>query len=385
MQVTGLLLLLSSIRADPAPSEVSLESAFPDFPRFDRPLFFGPIPDRSGRHVVVERPGRVHVFEMSREGRATSPRHFLDLTRWTRTEHNEEGLLGIAFHPRFAENGRFFVHYSRSGPRRGRIAEFLVDPSRPDQADPRSERVVLEVRQPWGNHNGGHLEFGPDGMLYITLGDGGAAGDPRENAQDLSTLLGSILRIDVDGRTGDLPYAIPPDNPFVGRPGARGEIWALGLRNVWRFSFDPKTGRLWGGDVGQDLWEEIDAIEKGGNYGWPWKEGFADFRPRGKRGPGEFRAPVLAYDRDDGWSVTGGYVYRGEGVPALRGRYVYGDYVSGRIWAIDADPMRPPDPRVVAQCPSPSSFGIDVWGELYVCSFDGRIYRFVDAPDGSRR
>jgi glucose/arabinose dehydrogenase len=338
---------------------------------------------------VAEQGGRLSTFERGPSGRGQGLTVVLELE--VSRFHNEEGFLGLAFHPRFRENGRLFVHRSLKGESRGRISEFVRGAD--GRIDPKSEKVLLEVLQPWRNHNGGQLEFGPDGYLYIGLGDGGSAGDPQENAQDLSNLLGKILRIDVDRPAPGKPYGIPADNPFVpkaseaegqnaGSAAARAEIWALGLRNPWRFSFDAATGRLWCGDVGQDAYEEIDVITKGGNYGWRLKEGFADFSPRSKRGPGELIDPVAVYPHSLGLSVTGGYVYRGSDVPVLSGHYVYADYVTGRLWALPVAPASSPSavapdarPVELPKVPQPASFGVDERGELYITSFDGRLYR----------
>lgn len=357
--------------------DVRFRPVFTGLPALDRPLAFGAWPDGSGRLYVVEQGGRLSSFERGADGKGAGLRRELELE--VSRLHNEEGFLGIAFHPRFAENGRLFVHRSLRGESRGRISEFVRGAD--GRIDPASERTLIEVRQPWRNHNGGQLEFGPDGMLYIGLGDGGSAGDPQENAQDLGNLLGKILRIDVDGRDEGLPYRVPADNPFVGPafPGnTRGEIWAFGLRNPWRFSFDPATGALWCGDVGQDAYEEIDVVVKGGNYGWRLLEGFADFSPRSKRGPGDPIAPVVVYPHSLGLSVTGGYVYRGPALPCLQGHYVYADYVTGRVWALGvaaAGAAAEARPVELGKVPQPASFGLDDAGELYITSFDGRLYR----------
>ena len=362
------------------------------FPRlvFRRPVFLTHAGDGSGRLFVIEQDGRIRVFENRYDVETAGV--FLDIRDVVRRRHNEEGLLGLAFHPDYETNGRFYVCYSASDPRRDVLSEFTVSSDDRDAAERGSERVILEVPQPWGNHNGATVLFGPDGYLYLSLGDGGAANDPLNSGQDLSTLLGTILRIDVDKRGDGQAYAVPADNPFVDREGARPEIWAYGLRNVWRMSFDRKTGDLWAGDVGQNRWEEIDLITRGGNYGWKLREG-------AHPGPGESEPssgdeliePVIEYPQRQGrdvigLSVTGGYVYRGSAMPELYGAYVYGDYVSGRIWA-----LRYADGRVTAHrevyTPPPvvyiASFGEDEAGELYICGFDehdgrgggtGRIY-----------
>ena len=355
--------------AHPAPlGDYGWEVAFPEL-RFRRPLHVTAHGDGSDRLVVVEQAGKVHVFENRGDVRGTDVA--LDLSGVVYRRHNEEGLLGLAFHPDFASNRRVFLHYSASRPRRNVLSRFQMDRAG-RRIDPRSEQVLLQVRQPYGNHNGGHIAFGPDGYLYVTLGDGGAANDPHGNGQDLGTLLGTILRIDVDRPKG---YSIPADNPFVGRAGARGEIWAWGLRNVWRFSFDRVTGALWAGDVGQNRWEEIDVITRGGNYGWNLREGKHPFR-RG-RAPGELIEPVIDYSRGEGVSVTGGHVYRGRKLPGLVGAYLYADFQSGAIWALRWDGKEVIENRLLGHGPNVSGFGEDRHGEVYFCGFDGRIYRFV--------
>jgi quinoprotein glucose dehydrogenase len=303
--------------------------------------------------------------------------------------HNEEGLLALAFHPKYAENGRLFVYYAAKDPRRTVLSEFRVSADNRDAADPASEKVILEVEQPWGNHEGATVLFGPDGFLYVSYGDGGSAGDPHNNGQNLGTLLGSIIRIDVDRSEDGRAYAIPADNPFVGRNGARGEIWAYGLRNVWRMSFDRETGDLWAGDVGQDRWEEIDLITKGGNYGWRVREGMHAFRGGEAEGR-EFIDPVVEYSHREGLSVTGGYVYRGSEHPKLRGVYLYADYVTGKVWGLryeNGSVAANGEILVSNRRYFVSSFGEDESGELYVCAFEhldgrggseGRIYRVAE-------
>ena len=354
---------------------------------FRRPILLTHAGD--DRLFVIEQPGRIRVFENRHDVKSAGV--FLDIRSQVRMKHNEEGLLALAFHPRYASNGFFYVYYTASEPRRGVLSRFEISADDPDRADPDSETVILEVPQPYGNHNGSTVVFGPDGYLYVSLGDGGSANDPRNNAQDLSTLLGTVLRLDVDSQPGG--YAIPADNPFVDRPGARGEIWAYGLRNVWRMSFDRATGDLWAGDVGQNTWEEIDLITRGGNYGWRIREGMHPFREGASIDP--LIDPVVEYPQRQGrqiigMSVTGGFIYRGRAMKRLYGAYVYGDYVTGRIWALRHDNGTLIANREVFHSPPRvyiSSFGEDAAGELYVCSFDamdgrggatGRIYRVVE-------
>src|SRR5581483_11760178 len=309
------------------------------------------------------------------------PQPFLDITDRVWSRDNECGLLGLAFHPQFKNNGRFFVNYTtkKNGKLQTYVSEFKANPMS-SRADANSERELLHFDQPWANHNGGEVIFGPDGMLYIGTGDGGAGGDPQQNGQSLHTWLGKILRIDVDHGQ---PYVAPKDNPFVGQNDAMPEIWAYGLRNPWRFSFDRQTGQLWCGDVGQDKWEEVDIIERGKNYGWSAKEGTHDFKP--ERAKGELTDPVKDYPRRDangrylGQSVTGGYVYRGKQIPALQGMYVYADYQSGNIFGLKWDGHALTFDGTLIQAPFLiSSFGEDKDGELYVCDHNnGRIFRIA--------
>lgn len=360
--------------------EVQVGEAFPDL-SFERPVGVYAPPDGSGRLFVLEQAGVIRVFPD--DPAADQAPVFLDLRDQVDARRNEEGLLGLAFHPDFASNGRVYLDYTASGPDRTVLAEFQVDPSDPGRADPGSQRVILEVPQPYSNHNGGQIAFGPDGFLYIALGDGGSGGDPQGNGQNRGTLLGSILRIDVDGPSPGQGYGIPPDNPFAGNAqGYREEIFAYGLRNPWRFSFDPATGDLWTGDVGQNHIEEIDLVEAGGNYGWNIMEGSSCYEPSsGCDGTGLI-LPVAEYDHDQGISVTGGFVYRGSEIPSLEGQYIYADYGSGRIWALNASTPENPGVRELLHTDlNIPSFGVDNAGELLICGFDGRIYRLAPSTE----
>ncbi|MCC6847199.1 MAG: PQQ-dependent sugar dehydrogenase [Deltaproteobacteria bacterium] len=343
---------------------------------FSSPVQLTYAPDGADRVFVVEQGGRIRVFPNGAPATATV---FLALSGIS--VGGEEGLLGLAFHPNYAANGYFYVYYSASSPRRSVIARYRVSAD-PNVADAASGRVVMEIAQPYSNHNGGQLAFGPDGYLYVSLGDGGSAGDPENRAQNTNELLGKILRIDVDRSDPGLGYAVPPDNPFVGQSGARGEIWALGLRNPWRMSFDRLTHALWAGDVGQGNWEEIDLIERGRNYGWRRKEGNACYNPSTGCDTGTFTAPLAVYSHGDGCSVTGGYVYRGSRLPELYGAYVYGDYCSGKIWALRYDGATASTTMIADTTLSISSFGEDRDGELYVVSLGGSIHR-LRRPTGA--
>lgn len=325
--------------------------------------------DSSGRLFIVEKRGTIRIF---RNG-AVPTSFFLDI-RDRVVSAGEQGLLGLAFHPNFRQNRRFFVNYTRNqgGQVQSVIAEYLASATNPDQADP-TETIVLTVNQPgFSNHKGGQLAFGSDGILYIALGDGGGAGDPQGNAQNVNVLLGKLLRIDVDSTR---PYVAPPDNPFAGRAGAD-EIWVYGLRNPWRFSFDRQTGRGFIADVGQNDYEEIDLMARGANYGWNIMEGAHCYPPpaTGCNMAG-LTLPIAEYARPEGQSVTGGYVYRGVQIPALEGYYVFGDFISGRIWALREVSGRWERTQLLATQLSISSFGMDQQGELYVVDFAGQVFR----------
>ncbi len=342
-----------------------------------RPVHLAEIPGSAGLLAVTEQRGVIRTFRPS--GRKTGG-VLLDIRRKVSRQGNEEGLLSLAFDPDFGRNRAMFVFYSAAAPRRAVISRFTLEPARP-VARPATERIILQVEQPYSNHNGGQLAFGPDGFLYIALGDGGAGGDPLGHGQNRRTLLGAILRIDVRNPTDSRPYRIPADNPFVRGPsGSRGEIWAYGLRNPWRFSFDRATGALYAADVGQNTMEEIDLIVGGGNYGWNIMEGSLCYDPGvgcGRRG---LKPPVAEYGHDQGSSVTGGFVYRGRALPFLRGRYLFGDFGSGTIWTIPSEGAAPHQPRVLLQTNLLiSSFGEDEAGELYVLDLRGGVFKMVAA------
>ncbi|MDW8140876.1 MAG: PQQ-dependent sugar dehydrogenase [Candidatus Bipolaricaulota bacterium] len=358
-----------SVQAPATVSQIELQQIATGFAR---PVYVTHAGDGSGRLFVVEQAG---IIKIIRDGR-TLATPFLDIR--DRVEmgarmSDERGLLSVAFHSKYKENGRFFVNYTarKQNVLKSVIAEYKVSPTNPDIAD-RTERVLLEVDQPFANHNGGLNKFGPDGFLYIGLGDGGAAGDPLNAGQSLDTLLGKILRIDVERD----PYAIPQDNPFVGQANAKGEVWAYGLRNPWRFSFDRCTGRLFAGDVGQNRLEEIDLIEKGKNYGWKIMEGSQCYDPPALCNTQGLELPIAEYDHSLGCSVTGGYVYRGTQYPSLVGHYLFGDYCSGRIWSLVQESSGRWVMRQLIDSPySISSFGEDEQGELYVVHHGGALYR----------
>ncbi len=349
-----------------------LENAFPNL-SFSRPVDFQSPEDSSNRIFVVEQGGTIKVFP--NDENSSNAETFLDISGNINTEANEQGLLGLAFHPDFSSNGYFYVNYT---PNTGLsvTSRFQVSTANPDQADPNSELILLEIPQPFTNHNGGQLAFGPDGYLYIASGDGGSGGDPGNNAQNLSNLLGAVLRIDVDGVSNGLNYAIPTANPFVGQANTREEIYAYGFRNPWRMSFDTQTGSLWSGDVGQDEREEINVITAGGNYGWKLFEGTFCFS--GDCNDSGLIEPAFEYNHNgNDQSITGGHVYRGSQTPSLAGKYIYADFIDGRIWALDATQNNPNNTLLLNSSLNISSFGVDNDNELYFCAFDGAIYRLV--------
>ena len=351
-----------------------------------RPLVLTHAGDGSDRIFVAMQSGMIQVFENNPQ--VTKSHLFLDLRPQVITwsdgfVENEQGLLGLATHPRYKENGEFFVYYTpRDKPDTAVVSRFCVSADDPNRADPASEEVLLRIPQPFPNHNGGGLSFGPDGLLYIAVGDGGYRNDLLAKGQDLMSWLGSILRIDVNRRDEGLKYAIPADNPFRDRPGARPEIYAYGFRNVWGMSFDRETGALWAADVGQDLWEEIHLVEEGGNHGWSAMEGTHLFGNRATSVADAPIDPIWEYDHQVGSSITGGLVYRGSRLPPLRGLYLYADYVSGRIWALKYDRQRSTvvqNLRIPLDGQAVLAFGEDEQGECYylVESADGQsIFQF---------
>jgi glucose/arabinose dehydrogenase len=332
-----------------------------------RPVAVRHAGDGSGRLFIVEQPGRIRILDNG--SLLQSP--FLDIAARVRDSANEQGLLGLAFHPQYVDNGRFFVNYTDLGGDTV-VSEFTRSQADVNQADPSSEAVIMRVPQPYGNHNGGDIAFGPDGYLWIATGDGGGAGDPEGSGQNLQTLLGKLFFNDT--ATTEI-YTIPLDNPFVGDPNAFDEIWAYGLRNPWRFSFDRDTGDLYIADVGQRRLEEINfeaATDPGGrNYGWNTMEGSSCFSGS-NCSTDEMILPVAEYSHDFGCSVTGGYVYRGSRYPVLQGYYLYGDYCSGTMWALSRSNSGQWIAEVVGESGANiSSFGEDEQGELYLSDLNG--------------
>jgi len=334
---------------------------------FDRPLEVGAYP--GGRMFVAQQPGTVLLLDA--EGSEVST--LLDISERVELEPGE-GLLSVALDPGFEENGHLWAYYYASEPARSILARYEVNG---EVADAASELIVLELEQPGSNQNGGSIRFGPqDGMLYLTLGDGSASFDPFENGQDPTTLLGAILRLDVNDSIPGRPYRVPRDNPFVNnREGIAAEIFAWGVRNPWRASFDPETGKLWGGDVMSGSGEEVNVFEAGKNYGWNDQQGFECVAQTGCEG---FEDPVAAFDHDDErCAVTGGVVYRGESIPALQGLYVFADYCTGDLMALDAED--PDEIRLIGRVEGGfvTSFGLDAAGEVYVTSFETGVWRLV--------
>jgi len=368
-----MVFLLTSCNSAQTPLQI--ESAFPSL-TFQQPVDIQNAGDGSNRLFVLEQQGIISVFQNSP---GTSVKNlFLDISDKV-LSGGELGLLGLAFHPDYKNNGYFFVDYTANNPRRTIISRFKVNLNDKNKADRNSELILLEISQPYSNHKGGQISFGPDGYLYISLGDGGSAGDPQNNSQNLSSFLGKILRIDVNNKNGSLNYSIPTDNPFYGNTsGYKNEIFAYGLRNVWRFSFDLTTHKLWAADVGQNAWEEIDLIEKGGNYGWRCFEGNHIYNSSGCNNTSTIN-PLWEYghNSEGGYSITGGFVYRGLNVAELFGKYVYADYVSGKIWALELQGSNPKNNLLFSTSNPISTFGVDENKELYFANYaTGKIYKF---------
>ncbi|MFK7850356.1 MAG: sorbosone dehydrogenase family protein [Akkermansiaceae bacterium] len=356
---------------------------------FERPVWAGAPSSVKGKLWVMEQAGTVFIVDLKTGEREKEP--FLEITDQVTRKGNEQGLLGLAFDPNFEKNGRYYVNFNKKKGGDSVVVRFVSEDRR--TTDPGSGETILEYDQPYGNHNGGWLDFGPDGYLYVATGDGGSANDPKNLAQDMSSLLGKVLRLDVSGAEG---YEVPSDNPYLKKKGVMPEIIASGLRNPWRCSFDRKTGDFWIGDVGQNAWEEIDMVKKGElfekNFGWRLREGEIK-TPKKKVGgakPDDNEEPVYVYAHGtgptEGLSVTGGFVYRGSEIPDLQGRYVFADYANPRIWSFElkdgkasgfsdhTSELQPEGGRINQV----SSFAEDADGELYLLDHTGAVYRIAD-------
>jgi len=384
VQVAGGLLALFFLTGQPARSQIILRDQFPSL-FFNSPVGLYNAGDGTDRLFVVEQAGYIRVFPNSPA--VTSTKTFLDIHD-SIVSGGEEGLLGLAFHPNYELNGYFYVYYSRNNPNRSVIARFQVSLSNPDSAIRSGQVVILTQLQPEGytNHKGGQIAFGPDGYLYIAFGDGGGGGDPFCNGQNKTTLLAKIARINIDSTEPGQNYAIPGDNPFVDSVGLKKEIYTVGMRNPWRFSFDQST--LWVADVGQGSWEEIDTVQNGKNYGWSYMEGFHVYDTTTRCGDyhqATLTPPIWEYGHGGGrCSITGGFVYRGADIPQLTGKYVYGDYCSADIWTLDVGQPSAINARLLGGPAAITSFGVDQYNELYLCGqADGKIRKFVLQPPGA--
>lgn len=391
---------IGKARAKPLPA-LATKVAFANL-RFDRPVAFA-YPDDGGNLLFVVEQHTATIWSFPNQRDTSDKKLFLKLPDPIH-RGNEEGLLGLAFHPKYKDNKQFFVYYSADdgGKRRSVVSRFQASSDDSRTADPASEkRIWVSEDDPFENHNGGTIAFGPDGNLYVTLGDSGAADDPKTTGQNPRDWFASILRIDVDHPSAGKAYGIPADNPASRNRRFSHwapEVYCIGLRNVWKFSFDHKTGELWAGDVGQNLWEMVHLIENGGNYGWSIREGFHSFQPQRRQradAAAKIQPPIVEYphaptrDRQDsGLSITGGYVYRGKKMPELVGVYVYGDFESGRIWGLRYENKQLlADSELIDVKQSGglkiASFGEDAQGELYILSFhDGRLHELVPRAKG---
>ncbi len=334
-----------------------------EFPELEQAVEFAMIPGSSDAAVVATQEGK--VWRVSLSGGAPAP--FGDISDRL-DSGGEQGLLSLAFSPNFQSDSRVYLYYTKGSPQPSVLSRFQATATHLDES---SEQVLLQVPQPFANHNGGHIIFGPDGMLYLSLGDGGGAGDPDRNGQDTNALLGKVLRIDVSGSS----YSVPPDNPFAGG-GGRGEVFAYGLRNPWRMTVDSLTGDIWLGDVGQGQWEEVDRLVKGGNFGWNCYEGPEPYDLSGCPAGG-FQGPRAYYGHDQGSAITGGFVYRGSALPELYGWYVYADFYSGRLWAVDASSLNSAPVLLANTNATPASFAELPDKELAIVDYKGAIYKIT--------
>lgn len=379
-EVTILFIILTLTAADclqATAQTINQYTVTPAFPNltFNNPDGIYSDPTNSNRLFVTEQTGTIKAFNNTENTSAATI--FLDIKDKV-LYGGEQGLLGLAFHPNYTQNGYFYLNYVSDNPRRTVIARYTVNPNNPDTADPNSQQVILEIPQPYSNHKGGQLAFGLDGYLYIGVGDGGSEGDPNGNGQSRQTLLGKILRIDVNSASAARNYTIPASNPYsANNLGYREEIYAYGFRNPWRFSFD-STGQLWVADVGQDRVEEIDVVEAGKNYGWNTMEGTLCFNPPSDCNQTGLTYPIYNYTHDLGDAIIGGYIYHGQANPSLKGSYIYGDYGSGRIWALTTNKQNPSNTQLADSELNIASFGLDQNNELYFTAYDGKIYTLTN-------
>ncbi|MFT7444084.1 MAG: glucose/arabinose dehydrogenase [Granulosicoccus sp.] len=336
-------------------------------------------PDGTDRLFLVQQFGKITILPKDRS--SSKETTFLDLTdRPLIDKQFEEGLLGLAFHPDYAQNRKFYIYYTLQNPKHTVLSEMQTAADNPSKADPTTERILLEIPQPYWNHNSGNILFGPDGFLYLSIGDGGKGNDPHRFSQNTFVYNGKILRIDVNTRTGNRPYGLPSDNPFLNKPGHHPEIFALGLRNPWGLTFHPQTKELWAADVGQGAFEEINLIKKGGNYGWSHDEATHPANAHSVEPPknAKFIDPIHEYDRLSGISITGGLHYTGKSVPSLQGQYLYGDWGFGTLWALDHQDGKTTNQKIFTRPESqgtfkPTAFANDAQGELLILSHDGQI------------
>ncbi|MCC7439587.1 MAG: PQQ-dependent sugar dehydrogenase [Armatimonadetes bacterium] len=374
-----LLVLVLFIAAAKLNAQYQYEAApaFSDSLVFQTPVDIVSARDGSNRLFVVEQGGIIRAVQ--NDPNAAVADTFLNIKRKV-SVGSETGLLGLAFHPKYQQNGYLYVNYTAANPLRTIVARYHVDPNNPKQCDTASEVILLEIPQPYKNNKAGKIAFGPDGTFFIAVGDGGGTGDPERRAQNLTLLLGKVLRIDVNRTSNGKNYAIPADNPFFGNSnGYAEEIWAWGFRNPWRFSFDPITYQLWLGDVGLYSWEEINIVEGGKNYGWNIMEGTRCFNSI-PCDTSNLTKPVWTYPRDVGRTVIGGYVYRGTAMPELQGNYIYGDFTSGSFWALNPSYAMTGKQLFQQRTLSLSSFGVDDNHELLLTSYNGRVYRLRQSP-----
>jgi CubicO group peptidase (beta-lactamase class C family)/glucose/arabinose dehydrogenase len=375
-----------SLKVRETASDVEVTKAFPNL-RINRPILLTHAGDGSNRVFVPSQLGTINI--LPNDPAVEEPKEFLNIEPRVVYEdkENEKGLLGMSFHPKYRENGQFFVYYCPTNTRKPHsviVSRFHVSKDDPNKADPESEEELLRIEHPFWNHKGGTITFGPDGYLYIAVGDGGLANDPYGNGQNLKTMLGKILRIDVDHQDAGKKYAVPKDNPFAGQEGkAQGEIWSYGMRNPWRIAFDRQTGTLWCADVGQDLWEEVDLITKGGNYGWNLREGYHKFGAVGSDARTDLIEPIWEYHHEHGKSITGGFVYRGKKLPQLNGCYLYADYITGQVYALKYDEQNKTvlaNYTIRGNVMPVMTFGEDEQGEAYYTTDSGQIFTFQPIP-----